>query len=1075
MKKNQILQSIVILCFLMISKITFAENSGTYNLIANKDSYVSEENSRINYGNSMSLYAGRGTEFGYQYRTYLGFDPSALPDDATIVSAELRIYVSNITNPRLSLQLQKVSGSWLESSINWSNQPSSRTNLSTISLIAEDDWVNVDVTSTVQEWFDDGVVSTFAIGPSVVMDDNCIFFSSEARGCNPYIYIVYTTEERVPESPEPPSCGSVTDASPPSVEISFSANPIALDVSSVVHVSGSDPQGIYSIQLYMGSTLIDEEISSSHTTSIDLDYTFHPTNPGPVTFWAMAYNNAMEPTIMSATQLVNVDGEPPVVNLYHLPQDPDIGDPVTLYLEASDPSGISSLSIEVNGTRHHFEVGSGRTSIAESIPLSEADPFYNPSTTRVVTYSATAYDEESNHTVYGPKYILFSNGDSPDSDGDGLDDAIEEILGLDSDSKDTDDDGLYDSWEVLGVDRDGDGTIDLDLPGWGATPHHKDMFVEFDWLEDATHSHKPNPWAIQTAINIFQCYGIRMHADVGGLGGGGPVPHSCHTSVGGDGSDLMALVRPDYSDHNRYGIFRYVLCGHVWGVSYGMGMVLVRTEPPNADNHYDESYFQAHQIVHELGHSLNFLHGGQTHYEYTESYVLDHDFTVTMKSRKVRDGLNYKPNYLSIMNYLYERLWGLRAMTTSGYEIVIASFSHDGRITNDLNEAHLNESQGLDFPLFWGMHTWRRRTNEDYKINDWFEGTYYVYKINSWSIDGDGHLSFSGEWVLADGSPIDWDNDGNSSETDVEASLNCNDNIEWLYASNDVDNFFLPVWSHQSEYIYWLDPEDQTEPIGELTDEVCDGLDNDCDGMIDEGYPDLDEDGIADFIDNAVHCYNPYQEDLNHNFIGDKAELPPGKVKGFNGTFDTTKMKTELSWIKPSSPTLLLGYNVYRKDRTGDSKRIGVSYPSTLSTSYSDEGPFLLDYTDSLTYYVRPVNIYMVEGEKSDEISFLPSVQTITSMQTKFIDGSVKAFPNPFSELTTIAYEVIHSGYVNISIYNIMGQKVACLVDLNLTEGKYKVEWNGTNGNGARLSPGNYFCTIQTEKYTKTLKIVLGR
>lgn len=1074
MKKIQIILHITVIFILGSTQITIAENSGTYNLIATKDAYVYEENPRTNYGSALSLYAGRGTEFAYQYRTYIGFDPSALPNDATIVSAELRMYVNNSTDPRLSVQIQKVTGSWTESSITWINQPSTRTNLSTISFISEDEWVHADVTSTVQEWFDNDVVTSFAISPLSASDDNCSFLSSESRSCNPYLYIVYTTEERVPESPDPPSCGA-SDATPPTVELSFSANPITLSESSAITVSAADPEGIYSVQLYMGNTLVEEETNISFATTIDLNYTFHPTNPGPVTFWAMAYNNAMEPSIMSATHLVNIDGEPPSVNIYHLPQNPDIGDPVTLYVEASDPSGISSLSIEVNGTRHNFTAGSGRTSIAESIVLSEADPYYNSSLTRVVSYSATACDEESNHTVYGPKYILFSNGDNTDTDGDGLDDDIEEILGLDADSDDTDDDGLYDSWEVLGVDRDGDGTIDLDLPGWGATPHHKDMFVEFDWLEDASHNHKPNAWAIQTAINIFRCYGIRMHADVGGLGGGNAVPHSYHDAASGSGKDLMEMVRPEFSDHNRYGIFRYVLCGHVWGVSYGMGMVHVRTEPPNASNFYDESYFQAHQLVHELGHSLNFLHGGQTHNEYTESYVLNYDFTVTRKSRIVRDGLNYKPNYLSIMNYLYERLWGLRARTTSGDQIVIAGFSDNGQLSNDLNEAHLNESQGLDFPLSWGMRTWRRQTNEDYRINDWFEGTYYVYKINDWERDSDGNLDFDGEWVLADGSPIDWDNDGNSSETDVEFSLNCDDNIEWLYSSNDVDNFFLPVWSHQSEYIYWLDPEEQTEPIGELTEEVCDGLDNDCDGMVDEGYPDMDKDGIADFIDNALHCYNPNQEDLDQNYIGDLAELPAGKVSNISGSFDTLKLKAELSWTAPESPCALLGYNVYRKDRSGNYHRIGISYPSTLTTSYTDEGPFSLDVSDSLTYCIRPVNIYMVEGEKSDEKTFSPSVRTITSMQSKYINASVLAYPNPFSESTTIAYEVIQSGNINISVYNIMGQKVASLVDWNQPEGKYKVEWNGIAENGTRLSPGSYFCTIQTEKYTKTLKIVLGR
>jgi uncharacterized repeat protein (TIGR01451 family) len=50
-------------------------------------------------------------------------------------------------------------------------------------------------------------------------------------------------------------------------------------------------------------------------------------------------------------------------------------------------------------------------------------------------------------------------------------------IGVDSDG-----DGLLDVWERFGMDTDNDGVIDLDLPGFGANPLHKDLFVELDWM-----------------------------------------------------------------------------------------------------------------------------------------------------------------------------------------------------------------------------------------------------------------------------------------------------------------------------------------------------------------------------------------------------------------------------------------------------------------------------------------------------------------------------------------------------------------------------------------------------------------
>lgn len=78
---------------------------------------------------------------------------------------------------------------------------------------------------------------------------------------------------------------------------------------------------------------------------------------------------------------------------------------------------------------------------------------------------------------------------------------------------DADGDGLWDDWETTGVDSNGDGTIDLDLPLLGADPQHKDIFVEIDWMDCSvmggdcaagdTHSHQPRAAALQAVVDAF--------------------------------------------------------------------------------------------------------------------------------------------------------------------------------------------------------------------------------------------------------------------------------------------------------------------------------------------------------------------------------------------------------------------------------------------------------------------------------------------------------------------------------------------------------------------------------------------
>jgi hypothetical protein len=357
------------------------------------------------------------------------------------------------------------------------------------------------------------------------------------------------------------------------------------------------------------------------------------------------------------------------------------------------------------------------------------------------------------------------------------------------------------------------------------------------------------------------------------------------------------------------------------------------------------------------------------------------------------------------------------------------------------------------------MYTWRRAGDTHHKLNDWFEGYYYLLHNNS--------------WILADGSPIDWDKDGNNTETDVAADIN-GDSIysDYLTFENDVDNFTYKICSSWQER--FLANEDSRIEY-ESTDEVCDGLDNDFDGMIDEGFPDLDYDGVADFIDNALNTYNPRQEDINRNFIGDQAEIPPGKVMNLNGKFDPDHMYAELSWYRPKPAVALLGYNVYMKDHDGVFKRMGTSYPSTLGEYFSHEGPFSLDYKDSLCYYVRPVNLYLKEGEQSEYITFYPKVSTLSTEDLDHLIPPLTCYPNPFSTHTRISYTLPAPGFVRVSIYNLLGSKVRTLENSFQPKGEQVLSWDGHGNNKQPLPSGIYYCKIHTSNTMRTCKIVISR
>ncbi len=77
-------------------------------------------------------------------------------------------------------------------------------------------------------------------------------------------------------------------------------------------------------------------------------------------------------------------------------------------------------------------------------------------------------------------------------------------------------------------------------------------------------------------------------------------------------------------------------------------------------------------------------------------------------------------------------------------------------------------------------------------------------------------------------------------------------------------------------------------------------------------------------------------------------------------------------------------------------------------------------------------------------------------------------YPNPFNPTTSINYSVPSSEYVSLKVYDLLGKEVATLVNQEMNAGNYNVKFDASN-----FSSGIYFYTIETDKYNKTMKMLL--
>lgn len=122
----------------------------------------------------------------------------------------------------------------------------------------------------------------------------------------------------------------------------------------------------------------------------------------------------------------------------------------------------------------------------------------------------------------------------------------------------------------------------------------------------------------------------------------------------------------------------------------------------------------------------------------------------------------------------------------------------------------------------------------------------------------------------------------------------------------------------------------------------------------------------------------------------------------------------------------------------------------------SDEEPVNMTTTGSADFVINPQTTTDVP---EDDIT--PATITLSN------------YPNPFNPETTISFGLTEAGYTTLSIYNIAGQKIATLVQDELSAGTHNITWNGTTSNGANVASGMYFYRLQSGDYTMTNKMVL--
>ncbi|MEP4891570.1 MAG: T9SS type A sorting domain-containing protein, partial [Aliiglaciecola sp.] len=152
-----------------------------------------------------------------------------------------------------------------------------------------------------------------------------------------------------------------------------------------------------------------------------------------------------------------------------------------------------------------------------------------------------------------------------------------------------------------------------------------------------------------------------------------------------------------------------------------------------------------------------------------------------------------------------------------------------------------------------------------------------------------------------------------------------------------------------------------------------------------------------------------------------------------------------------------------------------VDYETGTTISLRDNESYTFDVAESQAKSNRTI-LDVASTMESDEAEsrFGLVISPSTSVSTDDEIDQITEFkleqnyPNPFNPSTTIKYAVGENGPVNITVYNVMGQKVAQLLNTTKTAGNYQVTWNA-----AGVSSGIYYYRLTAPGQVLTRQMTL--
>ena len=135
--------------------------------------------------------------------------------------------------------------------------------------------------------------------------------------------------------------------------------------------------------------------------------------------------------------------------------------------------------------------------------------------------------------------------------------------------------------------------------------------------------------------------------------------------------------------------------------------------------------------------------------------------------------------------------------------------------------------------------------------------------------------------------------------------------------------------------------------------------------------------------------------------------------------------------------------------------------------------------TPGLAIGVVAAGPYLYVADYSYELQIFPGqCDYVTAVEPELPvrDGQgLSVYPNPFNPRTMIGFECKEPGPVQLTVHDLAGRRVVCLVDEWLEAGLRSFPWNGRDTGGRPVAAGQYLVRLKTRFGVEVRKVILAK